>query len=212
MAAFADYISEIRSKLEKGAPGETYQLQMAPAHRRATKHYLQQGSAYRNASVTALLVPDSKDGQPSVLLVQRSIYAGVHSGQIALPGGKPEEEESLEDAALRELFEETGIIPASVDMLGPLTPLYIPPSRFLVHPFVAAIGKLPALRPQEREIQNIFTVPVEKFNPASAQLQKFETTEGVEIEAPCFYIEPEIRIWGATAMMLSELFALHSKK
>jgi 8-oxo-dGTP pyrophosphatase MutT (NUDIX family) len=206
---FSEYISSIRKRLESGPPGEEFQLMMAPAHRLPARHYLEKGIEFRNASVTALIVPDKDNQQPSVLLVQRTVYAGVHSGQIALPGGKPEAGETLEETALRELFEETGILPDQVEVLGMLTPLYIPPSRFRVQPFVAAMDVLPELHAQEREIQALFTVPLDTFNPKLALTGKFETTEGLEIEALYFSFGNDIRIWGATAMILSELYALH---
>lgn len=206
---FAEYINRVKAKLADGAPGETFQLRMAPVHRLPAADYLRQGLDYRLAAVMILLVPHSVSGEPSVLLIERSVYDGAHSGQIALPGGKPEKDEQLDAAALRELQEETGISLHQPELLGTLTPLYIPPSRFLVHPFLSALDHIPPLIPQEREVQRIFTLPVEALNPENSREEEFETSEGFKVKAPFYPLDNGLRLWGATAMMLSELYELH---
>lgn len=205
---FDEYIYQVKRKLAAGAPGESFQLRMAPVHRLPAADYLRQGIDYRLAAVMILLVPHSATGEPSVLLIERSVYDGVHSGQIALPGGKPEKDEELNVTALRELQEETGIPVHTPELLGTLTPMYIPPSRFLVHPFLSALDHIPPLVPQEREVQRIFTLPVEALNPENAREEEFETSEGLRVKAPFYPLDNGLRLWGATAMMLSELYEL----
>lgn len=205
---FSEYIDRIKVRLEGPLPGEVYQMKMAPSHRKAYSAYVNLKDV-RIAAVTILLT-SSFENVPSVLLIERSVYDGVHSGQIALPGGKTEEGEKLADTALRELEEETGIASDMPVLLGRLSPLFIPPSRFIVYPFIAALEQLPEIRPQEREVQRVFSMPVMSFNPESAKQGTFETSGGLIIHAPYYEMDEGKRLWGATSMILSELYALVS--
>ena len=205
---FSEYITHLQNRIAKGVPGSEFQMRMAPSHRKSLLASVSE-SEYRLAAVTVLIVPSVlQDVIPSVLLIERTVYEGAHSGQIALPGGKPEAGEELLAAALRELQEETGIPSHMPQILGSLTPLYIPPSRFLVHPFLAVMDHIPEIQPQEREVQRVFTIPVETLNPVNANEEEIITPEGVKIIAPFFLLDGGQRLWGATAMILSEFFAL----
>jgi len=206
MQKFHALINRVEAKLKIAPPGEDYQLKMAPAHRKPVNEYLLENTSYRLAAVMALLVPLSEN-DPGVILIERSVYDGVHSGQIALPGGKPEQNETLEETALRELNEETGIKTHLPRVIGKLSPLYIPPSNFLVHPFVAALSVVPEFSPQEREVQRIFTMPLSELHPSRVLRDEMITSEGFIVEAPFFMLDNGNKIWGATAMILSELFA-----
>ena len=206
MQDFHALIHRVEEKLKIAPPGEEYQLSMAPAHRKPVKEYLLEQNSYRLAAVMALLVP-LREHEPGVILIERSVYDGVHSGQIALPGGKPEQNETLEETAFRELKEETGIKTHLPRLIGKLSPLYIPPSNFLVHPFVAALSEVPKFHPQEREVQRIFTMPLSELHPSKVLREKIKTSEGFVVDAPFFPLDNSNKIWGATAMILSELFS-----
>ena len=141
-----------------------------------------------------------------VVLTQRSDYDGVHAGQVSCPGGRHEPPESLGQTALRETYEEIGIPPADVELLGELTPLYVMPSDFEVHPFVGRYlgdGR-PGFVPDTREVAAILEVPLHVLlDPATRAEEEMELRGGLRLDVPFFRIG-EHKVWGATAMILSE--------
>ncbi len=142
-----------------------------------------------------------------VVLTQRSDYDGVHAGQVSCPGGRHEPPETLRETALRETWEEVGIPSADVELLGELTPLYVMPSDFEVHPFVGhyiGAGR-PRFVPDPREVAAILEVPLRLLlDPATRAEEEMELRGGLRLPVPFFRVG-ESRVWGATAMMLSEL-------
>ncbi len=126
-----------------------------------------------------------------------------HGGQISLPGGKLEEGESLEECALRECEEEIGIPSTDVSIIGRLTPLPVPVSGFLVQPIVGSIGYNPSFTPSPDEVQDIFTVRLADL--LDDDLRGFEqrTLLGQNFNVPFFRFSNH-KVWGATAMILSE--------
>jgi len=129
----------IKIQLEKGLPGEAAQNKMIPKVRRS----LQNISRDRDAAVLILLFPDN--GKIKISLIQRTKYEGEHSGQVSLPGGmKEDKDHDLLQTAIRETSEETGIPENELKVIGKLTPLYIPVSAFMVHPFIGYMKKHPS--------------------------------------------------------------------
>ena len=144
------------------------------------------------------------------MLIKRNEYEGPHSGQVSLPGGAEEEgDASIVETALRETREELGILEC-IDVLGTITPLHIPVSNFLVVPVVGWLSGRPAFRPDPAEVQYLIECPVralmDPVNTASETIFR----HGMKIEAP-YYRAGEEKIWGATAMMLSEFLQLASR-
>ena len=142
-----------------------------------------------------------------LVLTRRRDDLNSHAGQISFPGGRKEETETLLMTALRETEEEIGVAPSQVEVVGLLHSLYIPPSDFKVHPFVAwAIdGKRPSFTPNEDEVDEIIEVPLRVLmNPATRQAEPWDF-QGHKITVP-YYAVAGYKVWGATAMMLSELF------
>ena len=138
-----------------------------------------------------------------VSLIKRSHYKGVHSGQISFPGGKPEiDDQSLQFTALRECSEELGIQIINENLV-PLTPLYIPPSNFLVSPFITFDDFHPKFNLDKREVAAHIEIPL--FKLMKLQIEKRALDEGPTkgTEVPCFWYQKNL-IWGATAMILSE--------
>lgn len=138
-------------------------------------------------------------------LIQRAAYEGVHSAQISLPGGKFEEGDgNLEQTAIRECFEEIGV--NDVEVLGKLTQLYIPVSGFVVEPYVGFCKTLnPFMKNQEREVQQILKLRVnDLLNDRTIEKGTIEIQNNLVIKTNWFAIN-ENRVWGATAMILSEL-------
>ena len=150
-----------------------------------------------------------RDDVPTLLLTVRRADLKAHPGQISFPGGRREPDETLRQTALREAHEEVGLDPASVEVLGTLTPLYIPPSNFCVHPYVATIPTAPALRPQDAEVEAVLCVSLPHLlDPQTHRIEPW-MLRGREIEVPFLDVDGH-KVWGATAMMLAELLALFS--
>ncbi len=156
----------------------------------------------RSSAVLLLLYP--QNNELYFPLIRRPIYNGMHSGQMALPGGKMEEgDASLIQTALRESHEEIGVDKNSVEILGSLTDLYIEITHMQVLPVVGYVGKKPDFSIQVSEVDALFEIPLSHlFNP---ELKKKEwwNLRGELIEIP-FYHLSEQKVWGATAMILSE--------
>jgi 8-oxo-dGTP pyrophosphatase MutT (NUDIX family) len=163
-----------------------------------------QNNTVRLAAVMILLYP--KNGQLHFLLIVRNSYEGVHSSQIAFPGGKNEDfDDDLYQTALRETFEEVGILPEKIKLIRELTSLYIPPSNFMVHPFMGYCEQTIHVIPNEREVSGIIEVPLELLNDESLfSLVTISNSYMNKSNVPALLIEG-YTIWGATAMILSEL-------
>jgi 8-oxo-dGTP pyrophosphatase MutT (NUDIX family) len=200
-----DLAEALRARLQDPLPGLDAQLTMSPPQRGAPEQWDEAQRRARRAAVLALLYP--YDGTTALVLTQRHEDLKAHSGQISFPGGRIEPGETPVEAALREGWEEVGVGPAGVDVLGTLTDLYIPPSDFAVTPVVAAFPERPVFRPQEEEVDVIIEVPLPALLDPAARTSAVWTLGGTEVEIPYFAFG-EFEIWGATAMMLAELVAV----
>ncbi len=180
------------------------QLRLAPTHRMSAEVARTAGKPCREAAVLVLLYPE--DRRLNVLLTLRPDHMTFHPGQISFPGGRVEKGETHLEAALREAEEEVGLDPSTVDVLGELTSLYIPPSNFCVRPFVAFCPELPPLRPTDDEVHAILHVTVPDLFSERSLRREVWKLRGEDVEVP-FYQYAGYKIWGATAMMLSELQA-----
>jgi len=149
----------------------------------------------------------SENEKLKMILIRRSVYVGIHSGQISFPGGRYEESDGdLMVTALREVHEEIGIHPAEVEILGQLTDLYIPPSNFLVRTFVAHVKQKPQYKIDTREVQEVIEVEIDYFFRTDIIHRKnFKAHNStLNTNAPYFDVDGVV-IWGATAMILAEL-------
>jgi 8-oxo-dGTP pyrophosphatase MutT (NUDIX family) len=199
-------INKLKAELLKTLPGQAIQFQMAPFGRTPNFDSAEL-STYKSSAVMILFCLDEK-GNWFLPLTQRFSYAGAHSGQISLPGGKFDAADlSLQDTALRECYEEIGIS-ENVEVLGSLTKLYIPVSSYMVMPFIGCCSvNEPSFVPQAREVKNILRLYLNDLLDDSLVKRgavEVEGTNRFSIEAPYFRLG-EHKIWGATAMMLNEL-------
>ncbi len=165
--------------------------------------------APRQGAVLIMLYPDDRNWW--FPLMQRPTYNGVHSGQISLPGGRMEREDSdLIVTALRETREELGVSVNENQVLGCLTELYITASHYKVLPVVAMIEQRPRYQPDLREVQQVFEVNTSDLqninNRKSAEIE----VRGIQIEAPHFTLQDQM-VWGATAMILNEFLSVLKK-
>ena len=147
-----------------------------------------------------------KEDVAHLVLIVRNSYPGVHSSQIAFPGGKVEEADlDLQETALRETFEEIGIPSDQINVVRSFSAIYIPPSNFLVYPFMGISTTELEFVLQEEEVAGIIEMPVSMLLDDSIIAHKIlDTSYAKEITVPVFQIHDHT-VWGATAMMLSEL-------
>lgn len=159
----------------------------------------------RLASVLVLLFPGD-GGALHFPLIRRNEYPGVHSGQIALPGGRREAGETFEQTAQRETEEEIGVRPDQVRILGTLYPLYVPPSNFEIHPFVGYVAEHPVWRPDPYEVAELIEMPLASIIDDRIKGRTTISRGGQSMEIGFYSIGPH-QVWGATAAILSELEA-----
>lgn len=197
---FSAFIAELISAVSLDLPGEKAQLKMSPSQR-DTNPFKQPGLP-REAAVLLLLFP--LNNEPNIVFTKRHNYKGPHGGQISLPGGKKEKEDSsLEFAALRETMEETGIDMESIEIIGKLSPLHIPVSSFTVHPFLGYLHEIPVFQPDPFEVEELITIPLQKlFDDAIKDKETLHINDHI-VTAP-FYNVSGHHLWGATAMIISE--------
>ena len=159
----------------------------------------------KQAAVMAVFYPGQQE-ETRFVLILRKTYKGVHSNQVGFPGGRVEKSDrNLEHTALRETEEEVGIPQGEVQVLRELTRLYIPPSNFWVQPFLGVMEKTPVLIPQEEEVESVLEINIDHFLSDSCFTQRrLSTSYATDIEVPAFLLNGHV-VWGATAMMLSEM-------
>lgn len=205
---FAGFLEQLRQALAGPLPGPQAQYAMAPAPRTGAEMDNQPLPDARMGGVLLLLFP--RDDALIVPLILRPTYRGVHSGQVAFPGGGREAgDPDIVATALREAHEEIGIDPQAVDVLGQLSPLYINPSNYLVHPVVGWTERAPEFAIDEHEVAQLILAPLnDLLDPANRQSDIWQL-RGRTATVPFFRIQEQI-IWGATAMMLSEFLSLNA--
>ncbi|MDW7693147.1 CoA pyrophosphatase [Flammeovirgaceae bacterium SG7u.111] len=195
--------SHLLERFTLDLPGPEAHAQMASESRK--KRLNNEPSANpRRSAVLALIY--RKTNELFLPLIRRQTYKGVHSGQMAFPGGRVEEQDkSLKETALRETSEEIGVQIPKNKIVGQLTEIYIPPSNSLVTPYVALSESSFTFQPDPREVAEVVEVGLkELLNPFNYSVEKIKVHDNVIINAPSYKIRGNI-IWGATAMMLSEL-------
>lgn len=208
----SDLLAPLRQRLAEPLPGFAAHATMAPFGRGADPSLLSvEGKKARLAATLVLLFPDDA-GAARFVLTARQPSLRAHSGQVSFPGGSLDGEESPEQAALREGWEEVGVPPEAPDVLGRLSPLYIPPTRFAVWPVVASLDERPSFHPQEEEVAAIFEVPVidllaDGVRRATERVSRLPGQEGQTFAVPAFTLAGQ-EVWGATAMMLAEFAAV----
>jgi 8-oxo-dGTP pyrophosphatase MutT (NUDIX family) len=189
-------------------PGVRAQFSMAPMPRREAEHSAQPRRGAKVNGVLILFYPHNDEIYLPLIL--RPTYPGVHSGQVALPGGRIEEEdESVVDCALREAHEEVGVDPNDVQVLGQLSSLYIGASNNIVYPTVGWTDTRPDFQTDAREVALLIETPLRSLlDPANLRRDQRDV-RGRRALVPYFVVCDQI-VWGATAMILGELLQLPS--
>ncbi|MBU2902835.1 MULTISPECIES: NUDIX hydrolase [Maribacter] len=200
---FEQQISKIK---DLPLPGEASQYKMAPESRLEELQRINISQKNpRRAGVMALFYPTNNMGT-NLLLILRKTYKGVHSNQVAFPGGKEEKsDDGLLTTALRETYEEVGVAPKDITVIKEISEIFIPPSNFMVQPYIGLYRNPKPFVKQDAEVELILEVPVSDFLDDTLVVSKKMTTSyAVDIEVPAFKLNGYI-VWGATAMMMNEI-------
>ena len=204
------HLDRLRVALGGQLPGLAAQLHMAP-NPRVGWDPLKFPDGARDGAALLLLYPH--DDTLQFPLTVRGTGLRNHTGQVSLPGGRVDQGESYEDAALREAEEEIGVDPRAVQLLGRLTPLHIPVSGYILHPVIGFTPMRPAFQRAEWEVARIIEAPVSALNDPRSRKREIRTRsvngQTIEVDVPFYDIDGE-KVWGATAMVLSEFCAILS--
>jgi 8-oxo-dGTP pyrophosphatase MutT (NUDIX family) len=207
MPAWERSAAMVRAALDPGPPVSFDDLLLVRdlEGRFARRFEPPEGVVPRLGAVLVLLYPDGDDLR--LPLTVRSDRLPSHRGEVSLPGGAIDPGEAGPvAAALRECSEELGVDPAGTAVWGSLSPFYIPPSNFRITPVVGFRPQPPELLPNGDEVSAVITVTLrELLDPATVAVERW-TLRGMEVDVPFFAIDGH-KVWGATAIVLSELVA-----
>ncbi len=198
---FDHLILYLQERLQQTLPGrEAHNMMISSA--RLREFYPIPDNA-KKSSVMVLLY--EKDASIKTVFILRTEYKGVHSNQVSFPGGGYKmSDKSLDQTALRETKEEIGIDSHRIQIIGGLSELYIPPSNFLVKPFVGFTKDIGLLTPDQHEVERIVEIDLRNFiGTHKIKMRKIRLSSGLEFDTP-YYDVANLVIWGATAMILRE--------
>lgn len=202
---FQDFLALVPKLIHVPLPAKVAHAKMAPSERIQFLENLDIDTLNpKIAAVMMLLYP--KNENTHLALILRNSYAGVHSAQIAFPGGKHEQSDvNYQQTALRETHEEIGIHPDKIEIIRAFTSLYIPPSNFKVFPFLGICKEEIEFILDPLEVADIIELSLKDFFAEELEITaEVNTSYAITIETPAYKIQNHI-VWGATAMMLSEL-------
>lgn len=205
-SAFKTYLKEA---LLGELPGIDAHSKLLPPGRRL-KSFDHELPEVQQSSVLLLLFPEGD--QIYTCLMKRSSTMRHHPGQISFPGGKVEKEDtSAEMTALREAWEEVGLDPVSIEILGKLSDLYVEVSRFSIQPFIAWADKRPDFSLNSGEVEALIIFPLSDFVTEETIFETEVQTVSGSLRIKYYPFNDEI-IWGATAMILSELIEILKRR
>lgn len=194
----------LRQALARGLPGRSAQRVMTPdlAYGR---HYGPVPDDARRAAVLVAL--HRAPGGWSVPAMLRPATMRSHAGQVSLPGGLIEADETPPQAALREIEEELGVPAAGLTVLGQLSPVYVFVSGFEITPLVAVAAEPLVFLPNPREVAALVELPLaDLVNPACRSRHTIER-RGLRFQVPHFGVACQ-QVWGATSLILAEFAEL----
>ena len=199
-----DAESRLTRALGRKLPGPAAQKLLAPRPRRGWQPGATPADCRHGAGLL-LLYPQGDETQ--LLLTKRNIHLPQHAGQVSLPGGTVEPNETIEQGALREAQEEVGLEPDAVRLLGQLSPLHIPVSRFVLHPVVGIADTRPDLKADVREVERLLEGRLSHIgDPRNYSIESREFRGGF-YRVPFIPLDGE-KVWGATAMVLAEFLVI----
>jgi len=199
-----DLPDQLAARLARTLPGSRAQAKQQPELSYG-RHFHSAPAGVRQAAVMALLYRDQGGWRFPLVIRPRSMAA--HAGQISLPGGVIDPDETDREAAQRELEEELGVPPAGVRLLGRLSTLHLFVTQFEITPWVASIDARPLWHPSPAEVSQLLEVPLDCLADPTCYGHHVRGKRGVQFLAPHIQCGPH-HIWGATAMILAELAAV----
>ncbi len=200
---FEKFSKSISKIVKEILPGELAHHKMAPPERNELiKNSVIEN--YREAAVLILFYP--KNSIMHMILILRASYSGTHSSQVAFPGGKVEKFDlNFEQTALRETYEEIGIHSDLITVIRPFSKIYIPPSNFMVYPFMGYCKNELKFNIDPKEVAGLIEFPLSEFlENSTLETTKIFMPHPNQVPMPGFSIN-EYHVWGATAMMLNEV-------
>jgi len=207
---FDELINFLEKRLQEDMPGEDAHNIMKPKMPNGAPVQMKHATPPREGGVLILLYEE--DGIVRFPLIQRPQYEGVHSGQIALPGGKKEStDKDLIDTSLREANEEIGVDQSEIEVIGTLSKFFVSASNYNVLPVVGKIEEKPDFIPEPREVDELISASISDLVDSRMVKEKeLIVRNGFKLLCPYFDLESKV-VWGATAMMLSEFVEILRK-
>src|SRR6056297_238823 len=204
----SEFFDFLKERLQQSLPGKNAHNRMLPEPA-DNSPALPQKSIDSSGHPSGVLVPlyPGDSGELHVILTLRT-KSIRHAGQISFPGGRAEVNETPVETALRETHEEVGIDPNSVSIAGTISPLYLDRSDSRIEPFVGFLNEKPALTRNPNEVEEIIIVKIEELLGNSLLKRETWELQNRKLEVPFWDIH-RVPLWGATAMMLSELLELY---
>lgn len=161
-------------------------------------------SGYREAAVMFLIYP--REGEWYTVYIERARNQpnDKHAGQISLPGGKVESADAdYAAAACRELEEEIGVDASTVEVIRPLSDLYVMPSNFMVYPYVGIVDYTPTFKLQESEVESIIEISIADLAKLPMARQNLDVRGQQMVDVPHYDLMGHT-LWGATSMITAE--------
>jgi 8-oxo-dGTP pyrophosphatase MutT (NUDIX family) len=201
---FYNFLSQ---RIARDLPGENAQLKMCPIPLNGDRSRL--NNRQNNGYPSSVLIPlyPGENGALSIILTLRS-ESIRHAGQISFPGGRSDKGEPPVKTALRETWEEVGIPPEKVDIAGSITPLYLNKSDNQITPFVGFLREKPQLIRNPDEVEEVIIATLDQLLSEKYIKREVWDLNQRKLEVPYWNIH-RVPLWGATAMMLSELLELY---
>jgi len=195
---------KLQNRLKSNLPGKKEQYRMLVK----TKQPYTFEKAEKDAIQSAVLILlHENNGHTFFTLTERTHTVEHHRGQISLPGGANESEENLSDTALRETEEELGILIDTIKILGSLTPLFVSITGFMIYPFVGVTTVPLNVIPEPSEVAAVFSVNTDDLINDKSMKTESRILRGYDVDIPYFSLSDH-KVWGATAMILSEFKAI----
>ena len=200
MMDFQHFITQLEITITNDLPGEESQQKMRVNYDQSIELPF---SKNNSTAAAVLILLYLEDNEIHFFLTKRSNELEHHKGQISLPGGTQEENEELTHTALRETQEEIGINKTSISIIGSMTPLFVPVTGFMIHPFIGYSSNKLEPTPAPSEVEAIFSVNISDLLNETNQTIEKRNIRGYDVEVPYFKLN-NYEVWGATSMILSE--------
>lgn len=205
------FITYLYRRLLETLPGFRAQSKMMPKGEQKLNHF---EKIPKNAvSCSVLILLQLRKEIPSVLITLRSSHLSTHQGQLSFPGGKIEPFETPEQAALRETFEEVGLNPNKITLIGRLSSFYMSHTNMAIQPVVGVLepNSDAEFNLNKNEVDEAFWISLHMISAEESILTELWNLRDLEFKVPFWKVHSEVPLWGATAMMLAELVEIYQE-